>query len=313
MIIDKNRERYIIIVSYITLFGNAALALMKLTTGFITDSFAVIGDGIDSSTDVVISIISLISTYIASKPADRVHTFGHKRAETIGTKVLSFIIIFAGIQLFTSALGKILKGGSSSAPDIVTVIVVIISILGKLILSGFSFKIGKKIGSDLVIANAKNMRNDIFTSAGVLLGLGFTIFLKLPILDPIVAILVSIWILKTGAEVFLETSSELMDGVKDKNIYNKIFNVIKQFENVKNPHRVRVRKLGDFFIIDLDIEVSPDITIKEAHEIATRIEEELKLKIENIYDIMIHTEPYGNIQKEEIYGVNENNFIEKNI
>ncbi|HNZ28194.1 MAG TPA: cation diffusion facilitator family transporter, partial [Spirochaetota bacterium] len=155
MTIDKQRERYVILVSYITLFGNAALAIMKLTTGFIADSFAVIGDGIDSSTDVVISIISLISTYIASKPADRVHSFGHKRAETIGTKVLSFIIIFAGIKLFTSALGKILKGGAESAPDIVTVIVVIISIFGKLFMSALNFKVGKKIGSDLIIANAK--------------------------------------------------------------------------------------------------------------------------------------------------------------
>lgn len=306
----KDRDYYIILVAYVTLFGNAAMAVLKLATGFVTNSFAVVGDGIDSSTDVIISIIALFSTYVSRKPPDKIHTFGHKRAETIGTKLLSFIILFAGIQLFSSSIGKIISGGEQSVPNIVTVLIVIMSIIGKLLLSAINFKIGKKIGSDLVIANAKNMRNDIFTSTGVLLGLIFTIFLKLPILDPIIAMLVALWILKTGVEIFLETSSELMDGIKDKTIYNKIFDIIKLFDKVQNPHRVRVRKLGNYHIIDMDIEVSPEITVKEAHDIATAIEVEFKDKIENIYDIMIHTEPYGYLHRNETFGLNERNINE---
>jgi len=168
-----------------------------------------------------------------------------------------------------------------------------------------NFTIGKKIKSDLIIANAKNMRNDIITSFSVFIGLGFTIILRLPILDPIIAILVSLWILKTGLQIFLETSSELMDGVNDTGIYKSIIEISKQFKSVKNPHKVRVRKLGNMFAIDLDIEVAPELTVKEAHEVVTRLEYELKSKIDNIYDIMIHIEPYDNIQTDELYGINE--------
>ncbi|OHD10402.1 MAG: hypothetical protein A2086_09070 [Spirochaetes bacterium GWD1_27_9] len=307
MISNKKREQYIIVVSYITLFTNAALAISKIVIGSLGGSFAVVSDGIDSSTDVIISIIALITTYIAKKPPDKIHTFGHKRAETIGTKILSFIILFAGIQLCITAVGKIISGQSSQIPNIATVVVILISIFGKITLSVINFNVGKKIKSDLIIANAKNMRNDIITSLSVFIGLGCTIFFKLTILDPIIAILVSIWILKTGFEIFFETSSELMDGIKDNEIYKSIFDVIKQFKSVKNPHKVRVRKLGNFFAVDLDIEVDPNITVKKAHEIVTQIESEIKSKIENIYDIMIHTEPYDNIQHDELYGINEKN------
>lgn len=305
--VDNKREKSIIAVTYITLVGNAILAILKLTAGFLSNSFAVIGDGIDSSTDVIISIIALISAYIALKPPDRIHTFGHKRAETIGTKILSFIILFAGLQLLTTSVGKIFSGGGENVPGFFTVIIIIISIISKLLLSMLNFNIGKRVKSDLIIANAKNMRNDIVTSTGVLLGLIFTIFFKLPILDPIIAVLVSIWVLRTGFDIFIETSNELMDGVTDKDIYNKLFEVVKEFSEVRNPHKVRARKLGDFYTIELDIEVEPSMTVKESHDLATRLEESLKSQIENIYDVIIHTEPYGNIHNNELYGVNENN------
>lgn len=300
----ENRHKSIIFVSYITIFGNAALAISKITVGIFAGSFAVIGDGIDSSTDVAITLIALITAYIAIKPPDKEHIYGHRRAETIGTKILSFIMIFAGIEILMSSINKIISGDIGSIPHISAVIVIIISIISKSLLSLINFKIGKKVGSDLIVANAKNMRNDILLSFCVLIGLAATLLFKLPILDPILALIVSLWIIKTGIEIFYETSNELMDGVKDPVIYDRIFGIISTFPGAHNPHRVRVRKSGNLYDIDMNIEVNPQMTVLEAHEIAHSLECKLKKQIENIYDIVIHIEPDGSIEENESFGMN---------
>ncbi|HOV13926.1 MAG TPA: cation diffusion facilitator family transporter, partial [Spirochaetota bacterium] len=128
---NEKRYGYIIWVSYITLIVNTILAILKIVFGLLGRSFAVVSDGIDSSTDVLISIIALITTYISQKPPDTIHVFGHKRAETIGTKILSFIILFAGIQLFITAFAKLIGGEVTQIPNYATVIVILISIIGK--------------------------------------------------------------------------------------------------------------------------------------------------------------------------------------
>jgi cation diffusion facilitator family transporter len=154
----------------------------------------------------------------------------------------------------------------------------------------------------MILANAKNMLNDVVISSSVLIGLIFTFLLKMPVLDTITAMIVSFWIIWVAFGIYRDSSLELMDGVKDVSIYYKIIKSVEQVEGASNPHRIRVRKIADLFLIALDIEVDENILVSKAHEIAKQVEQALKQNIGNIYDVLIHVEPLGNEEK-EIFGI----------
>ena len=155
----------------------------------------------------------------------------------------------------------------------------------------------------MLIANGKNMQNDILISVTVLLGLFFTFVLHLQILDTITALIVSFFIMRVGYKLFIETYTELMDGIDDASLYNEIFKAIKKVEGAKNPHRARLRKLGNLYNLVIDIEVDGNIPVKKAHEIALNVENSIKKSMENIYDIHVHIEPIGNIENDEKFGI----------
>ena len=157
----------------------------------------------------------------------------------------------------------------------------------------------------MLIADAKNMGGDVIISSSVLIGLGFTFILKLPILDTITAFAVSLWIMKAAIGIFRETNTELMEGIDDQSVYKKIFAAVNSVPGAFNPHRTRVRKLNNMLVIDLDIEVEETLSIKDAHNIGVIVEEKIKRKLDNIYDVIIHIEPKGNIEKDEKYGLSE--------
>lgn len=302
---ERARSRELKRASWIGIIGNALLAVLKIIAGFISGSFAVIGDGIDSLSDVLTFIITLFAARIISKPPDSKFPYGYKKAETISTKILSFIIFFAGAQLLIATVGKLIQGEVREMPTMVAIYVTVISIIGKGILASWQFQIGKRNNSSMIIANAKNMRNDILISASVLIGLVFTILLKMPSLDLVMAMLVSLWIIKVAIGIFIESNTELMDGVPDTRVYNQIFEAVKTVKGAHNPHRIRVRQLANMWLIAMDIEVDKNIRVVEAHSISRKVEQSLRKTIPNIYDILIHIEPLGNVEEDEVFGISK--------
>jgi cation diffusion facilitator family transporter len=289
----------------IALFGNLVLALAKLAIGAITGSLAVIGDGMDSSTDVLIAIMTLAIGVYIKQPSDKEHPWGHQRAETLGTMVLAFVIVFAGTQLFESAFRKLREGTASEIPDMTALAVTAFSVAGKLLLAFSQFKLGKKCGSAMILANAKNMMNDIVLSVSVFIGLGASILFGLPFLDPAIALLVSLWVMKSGIGIFREQNLELMDGNADDELYRALFDAVTTVKGAGNPHRARIRKMASLWDIDLDIEVAGSMTVLEAHNIAELVEEAIRKKIPEVYDIMVHVEPEGDADHTEQYGLSE--------
>jgi len=289
--------------SVIALVGNAALAAAKLTVGAISGSLAVLGDGIDSSTDVVIAIVTLFTARVVDKPGDREHPYGHARAETMATTILSFVVFFAGAQLFARTAKALLSGEAAAMPSRIAIYVTVASILGKLALSWSQFHYGKKAGSAMLVANGKNMRSDVVISASVLAGLAFTYILGLPILDRVAALLVSIWIVKVAVGIFLETNTELMDGVSDGELYSSLFAAVSSVPGAGNPHRARIRHHGALLIIDLDIEVDRELSVGQAHRIAIQVESAIKASMADVYDVIVHVEPAGNSEEGERYGL----------
>jgi cation diffusion facilitator family transporter len=297
------RKKEIEKASWISIIGNATLSVLKIVIGLIAGSLAVVGDGIDSASDIVTSFITLLTARIIAKPPDVKHPYGYERADTIAAKALSFVIFFAGAQLGISTVTKIIENQTRDLPSPLAIYITVVSIVGKIMLAVYLYRIGKKRQSSMLMANAKNMQNDVIISVAVLTGLFFTFILRLPIVDTITALAVSVWIMKTAFEIFMQTNLELMDGIKNPSIYKEIFKAIDAVEGVTNPHKVRLRKLGNMYVMDIDIEVEASLTVHEAHEIAHQVEDSIKTKINNIYDIMIHVEPMGDVNKNEKFGV----------
>jgi cation diffusion facilitator family transporter len=301
----SSREKTIIRASQIAIAGNAALSVLKVTIGILAGSMAVIADGIDSGSDVLTSLITLITAHIVATPPDPKYPYGYKKADTIATKILAFIIFFAGAQLAISAFKALINPVEKEIPDLISVYVIVISIVGKQLLAVYLKKTGKKVQSSMLIANAKNMQSDVVISSSVLAGLAFTFLLKMPILDVITAFLVSIWIMYVAFGIFNETNRELMDGIQNTDIYKTIIDTVKSVEGAHNPHRIRVRKIGNLCEVSLDIEVDGTLSLNEAHAIAVQVEKKLKENIKDIYDILVHVEPLGNEEPNEVYGVSE--------
>lgn len=305
MIEDSSKKKILIQTSWVSTIGNALLSIAKIVIGFVSGSLAVIGDGIDSATDVIISIVMLYTSRIISRPPDKKYAFGYEKAESIATKILSLVIFYAGIQMFSSSIESIFSTEHKAMPGILAIYVTIISIIAKLGLSLYQYYQGKKVNSSMLIANAKNMRNDVIISIGVLIGLVFTFVFKLPILDSFTGLLISLFIIRSAIGIFMDSNIELMDGVKDTSIYNKIFDAVDKVPGVCNPHRVRSRQIGNMYMIALDIEVDGNMTLNQAHDIAEEVEKNIRESVENVYDIIVHVEPTGNHRSIERFGLDK--------
>jgi len=303
--LERERSARIELVSWVAIAGNLLLALLKIIAGIRAGSLAVLGDGIDSTTDIVASGITLFAARIIAKPPDREHPYGHFRAETIATKTLSFIIFFAGAQLALSTVHRIISSEYGGVPGIAALYAAAISIVGKVALSVLLSRSGKKLDSSMLRANGKNMQSDVLISTGVLAGVVFTQAFRMPLLDSIAALLISLWIMRTAFTIFMESNMELMDGLGDQTVYPVIFKAVDETSGAVNPHRTRVRKLGNMYIIDLDIEVDGKKTVTEAHNIAVQVEHTIKQRVDNVYDIMVHVEPKGNVELNERFGVTD--------
>ncbi len=301
----EERSKILKKASWIALLGNIILALSKIIGGLLAGSLAVLSDGIDSATDVLIAAMTLFASRISSKPGDREHPYGHGRIETVATALISFVLFFAGAQILFKALGGIISPDPKTMPSTIAIWVTVLSICGKLALSWSQFYYGKKSGSSMLMANGKNMRGDIVTSTAVLLGLGLAYITGIPVMDKVLAALVALWILKNAIEIFMEANTELMDGTDNREPYRDIFAAISKIPSVDNPHRVRLRRIGSMLVVDLDIEVAPDMTVAASHDIALQVESAIKESLPDVYDVIVHIEPFGNIEKEEKYGLTE--------
>ncbi|MDR1390595.1 MAG: cation diffusion facilitator family transporter [Treponema sp.] len=301
---SRERGRVIRLASITALGGNLVLSLLKIFSGIAAESLAVVGDGIDSMLDVLISVVTLVVAVVISRPADKGHPWGHGRAETVATAMLSLILFFAGAQLILNSVKGLVSGPVKEVPGMLALMATGVSIGGKILLSWTQYLFGKKAHSEMLKANAKNMAADVITSAGVLAGLFCAVFFKIGAIDLITAMLVGIWVIKNAAGIFFGANAELMDGSARDESYRALFDAVRSVPEAGHPHRTRMRRIAGFWDIDMDIEVDPDLTIREAHEIACKVEDAVKNRIEGVFDIMVHVEPRGNTQSES-YGLSE--------
>jgi cation diffusion facilitator family transporter len=304
-----SREKKIIQASKVAIAGNAFLSALKITVGVLSGSMAVVADGVDSASDILTSLITYYTAHIVAKPPDKRYPYGYAKADTIAAKVLAFIIFFAGAQLALSSINRLLYPVEEIMPDKMAIWVILVSIVGKYLLAFYLKKTGKSVNSAMLSANARNMLNDVVISFSVLFGLVLTFVFELPVIDKITALAVSVYIMIIAFRIFMQTNREMMDGIEDDEIYKKIISAVNHIEGASNPHRIRVRKLAHFYLIALDVEIDGALSLDEAHNIGIKVEEEIKRTVPNTYDILLHVEPRGNVEPDEVFGVSEEDVL----
>ena len=292
----KNREQEI---RSITLWGavvNVVLTVGKILAGVFGRSAAMIADGVHSLSDLLSDIVVIVFTHISSKGKDRDHSFGHGKFETLATLIVSVILLAVGIDLMAGGVKSIidvLGGEVLPKPGYIALAAAIVSIAAKEILYRVTVRKGQKINSPVVIANAWHHRSDALSSIGSLVGICGAIFLgeKWTVMDPLASCAISIAIIVVAVKMALPSLAELLETSLPEDIEKEITQTAMEVAGVNDIHELKTRRNGISFIIDAHVVVSPSMTVVEAHDIATAVEDRLKEKFGSETQISIHVEP----------------------
>ncbi|NMF03893.1 cation diffusion facilitator family transporter [Clostridium beijerinckii] len=269
------------IIAYIT------LSLLKLGVGFFAQSKALLADGINNTTDIIASVAVLIGLKISRKPADDDHPYGHLRAETIASLIASLIMIAVGLDVLYNAIKSVIFF-NPKAPDLVSAVVAIFCAAAIYIVYRYNMRIAVKIKSSGLMAAAKDNLSDAWVSIGTTIGIVASQF-GFPWIDPLAAVVVSVLILKTGWDIFRESSHNLSDGFSREKL-DSITKSISQVPGVKQIKNIRARVHGNNILLDLVVGVSSELSLVEGHSITEKIEDKLKKDLD-ITQVMVHVEP----------------------
>ena len=295
----ENREKEIRKVTLWEAVVNITLTIAKLLAGTFGRSAAMVADGVHSLSDLLTDAVVLIFTHISSKGKDRNHSFGHGKFETMATLIISVILIIVGAKLMEGGIRSIIdvaNGKDLTKPGYIALIAAIVSIVLKELLYQWTAKVGKRTNSPAVTANAWHHRSDALSSSGSLIGIGGAIILgqKWTILDPIASCGISIAIIVVAVKMAIPSLNELLEASLPEAIENEIIVTASSVKGVKDIHNLKTRRNGISAIIDAHIVVDPSISVTEAHDIATEVEEALSRKFGSETQVNIHIEPDKN-------------------
>lgn len=292
----KSREKEI---RNVTLWGaivNLVLTAGKIAAGSLGHSAAMVADGIHSLSDMLTDIVVVVFTHISAKGKDRRHSFGHGKFETLATLIVGVVLVAVGVEMMIKG-GKsiiaVINGATIPEPGYIALIAAAVSIAVKEILYHVTARAGKKTNSPVVIANAWHHRSDALSSIGALIGIGGAIVLgdRWTVLDPLTSCFISVAIIVVAIKISLPSLAELLDTALPEDIENEIMATASSVPGVIEIHDLKTRRNGISFIIIAHIVVNPTISIVEAHDIATDVENALKAKFGGESQISIHIEP----------------------
>lgn len=275
----------------LSVISNTLLIALKLVAGILSGSVSIISEAIHSFMDLLAAVVAYISVRISDRPADDRHPYGHWKIENISGVVEALLIFVAAIWIIYEAVHKILN-----PTEIETIglgfTVMCISAAVNAYVSWYLYKVAKSTGSIALEADALHLKADIFTSLGVAAGLGLIWLTGYHLLDPVVAILVSILILKESYTLLMKAYKPLLDESLDVEEIIMIRSIIDKYckENIKY-HNLRTRRAGNFRYVDFHLNLDENLTVRDAHELCDRIESDLKQCLVNS-EVTIHVEHF---------------------
>ena len=291
-----NREREIYKVTLVGGAVNMLLLVFKFVAGIVGHSSAMIADAAHSLSDFVTDIVVLVFVRISNKPQDKSHDYGHGKYETLALTII-------GIALMAVAIGIVIKGALKivawangevlEAPGRLAFWAAIVSIVMKEAVYRYSIFKAKKLNSKAVEANAWHHRSDALSSIGTAVGIGGAIFFgqRWTILDPIASIVVGAFIVKVAFDLLKNGIGDLMEQSLPDKVEDEILKMVSELPGVTEPHDLRTRRIGNHYAIELHILMDGDISLKEAHDKASEVEDLLRQHYGEETHVAVHVEP----------------------
>lgn len=290
------REKKIYRVTLVGTGVNAVLIVLKFIAGIFGKSSAMVADAVHSLSDFVTDVIVLIFVRIAGRPRDKGHDYGHGKFETFATMIIGLILALAGIGLMVNGIEHVIKslhGEVLPRPTMLALVIALVSIVSKEWLYRYTARAGKEVNSQAVVANAWHHRSDAISSLGTLVGVAGAMFLgdRWRILDPIAAIVVSVFIIKSGYDIMKPSVSELLESSLPEEQEKDILTRVLEVHGIEKVHNLRTRRIGNTIAVDLHAKMDGRISLCEAHAMATAAEEAIRSKYGKDTIVTIHMEP----------------------
>ncbi|MBC7119328.1 MAG: cation transporter [Methanobacteriaceae archaeon] len=276
--------------AYTGIIGNILLTLSNFTIGVMAGSVALVAEAAHTLSDILTSIITFIGFKVGMKPADLEHPYGHGRAEALASLIVVLFLGIVAYEILSEAYSRLFI--ASAPPDYIAAIMAIVGIIANSLMTTYMMRIGKKINSPAIIADAQHQKIDIFSCTLILVGvIGSNLGLRL--LDPLVAMLIAFIVLKTAFDVGRENINNIMGKVPSRNIMAEIRRSAMSIEGVMGIHNVRINYFGPYAAVDLHIEVDGDMNLREAHCIAHKVEKKIIEDIDLIRIVNVHACPFN--------------------
>jgi cation diffusion facilitator family transporter len=275
-------------IARLSIISNLLLITMKLIVGIISGSVSIISEAIHSSMDLVAAVIAFFAVRVSDNPPDSRHPYGHGKVENISGVIEALLIFAAAIWIIFEAVRKLIGEDIVLEKIWIGVVVMVVSAIVNIIVSRRLYKVAKQTKSVALEADALHLKTDVYTSAGVAAGLGLILLTDIKWLDPAIAMLVALFIIKESYSLLKRAFSPLLDTAWSDDEINDLERKLKSME--VNYHSLRTRVAGNYRFIDIHVEIPRDESVGNAHKYCDRIENELTSSYENL-SVTIHVEP----------------------
>lgn len=279
-------------VAFVTIIENAALSLLKLFAGLFAHSSAMVSDAIHSASDVFSTIVVLIGIKLASKEPDKEHPYGHERLECVAAILLSVVLFITGLGIGIKAFNNIISGNYSEleTPGMLALIAAIVSIAAKEGMYWYTRHYAKKIDSSALMADAWHHRSDAFSSIGALVGIAGA-RLGFPIMDSIASLVIFVFIAKAAFDIFMDAMNKMVDHSCDEETEKAIYDCVMANEQVMGIDLLHTRVFGNKIYVDVEIQADGSYTLREAHDIAEVVHDNIEQTFPKVKHIMVHVNP----------------------
>lgn len=275
---------------------NVVLLIFKFVAGIVGGSAAMIADAVHSLSDFLTDVVVVVFVRLGSKPEDRDHDFGHGKYETLATAAIGMALFIVGAMLCYGGGAKIvsaMRGEALEQPGWIALAAALMSIALKEWAYRFTVSVGRRLDSPAVVANAWHHRSDALSSIGTAIGIGGAIILgsRWAVLDPIAAVVVSVFIMRTAYTLVAQSMGELLEKSLPEDMERQIADIASEEPTVSTIHHLRTRRIGSHIAIEMHVRMPGALSLYEAHQHATAIEQRLRERYGAETYINLHVEP----------------------
>ena len=289
-----NSEKIAMRVSRNSIYGNLLISIAKFLAGVIGHSSAMISDAIHSASDVFSTIVVMIGVKIGGKESDKNHQYGHERLESVASLILALTLAVTGCGIGYGGLKTIIagsEGASIQVPTALPLAAAILSIVAKEGMYWYTMRAAVQINSGALKADAWHHRSDALSSVGSLVGIGGAM-LGYPILDPIASVIICVFILKAAFDIFRDAIGKMTDEACDDRMVEAVKALVVRQQGVLALDDIKTRMFGNKAYVDFEIAVDGNLLLKEAHNIAEKVHDEVEHNFPEVKHCMVHVNPY---------------------